>query len=435
MSLTNLSEVLARSGNLPAAREAVDKAVRLRRDLLEQSPELPERRRALAASYNTLGALLWKMRDLPGARQAHEEALKLRTALAADFPSRPDDRQEEAASHNNLGVVLLTLKNLPEARRHFEASQEIKEKLAKDFPRKAVYRRDLALGYNSLGAVLFDLGEKEAARKAFEQALRVRQDLARDFPRVPDYRKDVVASLCNVGQVLEKFDDGAGALKAFREAAEEADRLVKDSPGAAVHHALQGLAHKLVADRLKEDKKYAEALPDYDRAIDVLTRSPPAGDVDVPAELRNSYMGRAEVLYHLGQDASAEADWEQALKRTPPAEQWAVRYGRATALWRAGRFTPAAAALEELVRPPETTAAQDYDAACLLALIATDVKDSSDDRGARQHYASRCVELLRRAQSGGLFKDPAERERFRTNPDFAALRQREDFRALAAELK
>jgi tetratricopeptide (TPR) repeat protein len=381
-----------------------------------------------------MGIVFWVLRDLAGSRKAHEEALELRTQLAADFPSVPGYRQDQAASHHNVGLVLRALKDLPEAQKHLEASHAVKEKLAKDFPRVPAYQRDLALSYTSLGAFLDDGGDSAAARSAFEQALRVRQDLAAAYPGVPDYRKDVIVSRCNLGLMVEKLGDKAAALKAFREAAAEADRLVEDSSAAAVYRALQGHAHLYVADRCKQAEKYAEALPDYERAIDILAKAPPAGEVDGRVDLRDSYRGRADVLHRLGRHDEAEAAWEQALALTPPAELWAIRYERATALWRARRFAPAAAALEELVRPPETTPTRDYEAACLLALLATDAKDSADEPGVRERYASRCVELLRRAQAKGLFKDPAKRERFRTNPDFDALRDREDFRKLLAEV-
>jgi len=434
-ALANLGEVLERTGNPAAARDTLNKALRLRRELLAQSPGSPERRRDLAAACNTMGIVCRALRDLPGSRQAHEEALALRTQLAADFPSVPGYRQDQAASHNNLGAVLFALDDRAGARQHFEASRAIKEKLAQDFPLKPVYQQDLALSYSNLGALLFNLGDKAAGRQAFEQALRVRQELAAAYPGVPEYRKDLVASRCNLGEALEALGDAAGALKAYRDAADEADRLVTDSPGAAAHHALQGLAHRLVADRYQQDEKYAEALPAYDRAIDILAKAKPSGgEVDARKELRLGHQGRAEVLHRLGRHDEAEAAWEQALALTPPADQWALRYARATALWRTGRFAPAAVAVEELVRSPETTPTQDYDAACLLARLATDVKDSADETGGRERYASRCVELLRRAQAKGLFKSPAKRERFRSNPDFDVLRSREDFRQMLDEM-
>ena len=118
-----------------------------------------------------------------------------------------------------------------------------------------------------------------------------------------------------------------------------------------MHHALQGHAHKLLADRHKQDEKYAEALSAYDRAIVILAKAKPAGgEVDVRKELCLGHQGRAEVLHRLGRHDEAEAAWEQALALTKPADQWALRYARATALWRAGRFEPAVAAVEELVR-------------------------------------------------------------------------------------
>jgi tetratricopeptide (TPR) repeat protein len=434
--LTNLGDVLKRSGkDLPGARAALEKAVRLRRELWERSPQSPERRRNLAASCNHLGNFRVTVGDLKGAQEAHQEALDLRTKLAADFPSVPGYRQAEGASHHNLGAVLRDRKDLKGAREHFEESHKVKEKLAKDFPLVPEYRQDLALGLTSLGAYLADVGEKKAAREKLEEALRVRQELARDFRLVTDYRKDAITGRCNMGMMLGRLGDPAAALKAFETAADEADRLVADSSEAASYLALQGWTHLLVADRRRQAEKYAEALPHYNRAIDILTNAPPAGEVDGRLALRDSHLGRADVLYHLGPPDKAESDWEQAVTLSPPANRWAVRYGRATALWRTGRFAAAAAAVEELVRPPETTAVQDYDAACLLALIATDVKDSADNPGARERYATRCVELLLRADAKGLFKDPAERENFRTNPDFDAVRQREDFRKLVEALK
>ncbi len=433
--LTNLGDVLKRSGKDPSgAGDTLEKAVRLRRELWEWSPQSPERRRNLASSWNHLGIFRVTVGDLGGAQKAHKEALDLRTKLAAEFPSVPGYRQAEAASRNNLGIVLRAGKDPHGAREHFEASHKIKEKLAKDFPLVPEYRQDLALGLTSLGAYLADLNDKKAARENFEEALRVRQELAREFPLVPDYRKDAIAGRCNLGMILERLGDPSAALTAFETAADEADRLAADYSGVAAYRAQRGWVHMLVGDRRRQADRYADALSPYDRAVEILTDAPPSGDVDVRLALRDAYRGRAEVFYHLKRDDQAEKDWEKALALTPPEHRWGVRYWRATALWRDGRFAAAAAALEGMVRP-ETTGAQDYNAACLLALIATDAKDSPDDPGARERYARRCVELLRQADTKGFFKDPANRERFRSNPDFDALHQRPDYRDLDAELK
>ena len=60
-----------------------------------------------------------------------------------------------------------------------------------------------------------------------------------------------------------------------------------------------------------------------------------------------------------------------------------------------------------------------------LSICAAKVKG---DAALNDQYAARALELLKRAQSDGFFKDVADIERLDKDTDFDALRQRDDFR-------
>ncbi len=50
-------------------------------------------------------------------------------------------------------------------------------------------------------------------------------------------------------------------------------------------------------------------------------------------------------------------------------------------------------------------------------------------------YAARAVELLAKARASGHFRDPAQIEHLKKDPDLDPLRTRQDYKTLLAELE
>ncbi len=74
--------------------------------------------------------------------------------------------------------------------------------------------------------------------------------------------------------------------------------------------------------------------------------------------------------------------------------------------------------------------------AVAAAAAANDARLPADERKKlAEHYGTRAVELLRRAQGVGYFRDPARLARMNASKDFDAVRGREDFKKLLAELE
>jgi len=80
-----------------------------------------------------------------------------------------------------------------------------------------------------------------------------------------------------------------------------------------------------------------------------------------------------------------------------------------------------------------------YDLGCVFAVASAaareDLKLPEPERAKRaDRHAARAMEMLTKAKVAGFFKNPAQAAILQTDPDFDALRKREDFKSLLAEV-
>jgi WD40 repeat protein len=142
-----------------------------------------------------------------------------------------------------------------------------------------------------------------------------------------------------------------------------------------------------------------------------------------------AYHQRAHAHGRLGQHADALKDWDRALAVNPvPADEPIFRCNRAYSLARTGEHAKAVAEANALAAAKNVTGNTLHDLACVCALAAAAVRD---DAKLQDQYAARAVELLRQAVAKG-FKEAAHMKK---DKDLDALRDREDFKRLLAELE
>ena len=170
-----------------------------------------------------------------------------------------------------------------------------------------------------------------------------------------------------------------------------------------------------------------ESLGWFDKAIATLAPVHRAEPRDVTAKqfLRNSHWGRARAYDQLQKYAEAVKDWDRAIELSPPAEQPGLRASRATSRLQAGLVAEAVAEVAELTKSSNWNAGQWYDFACVYAVASGKIADK------KQEYADRAMELLQKAVKAG-YKDAAHMKK---DTDLDPLRDREDFKKLMAELE
>ncbi|GAB3446229.1 tetratricopeptide repeat protein [Actinophytocola sediminis] len=185
MSLNNLGNRLAETGDKQAALAPVDEAVTIRRTLAETDPTtyLSD----LAISLNNLGIRLAETGDKQAALAPANEAVTIRRTLAETDPTT--HLPNLAASLNNLsnrlaetGDKQAALAPANEATKHYRT-------LAETDP--AAYLPDLAMSLWALawGQACDSPGESMAladARVSVDEACAIYEKLANDWPRLFD---------------------------------------------------------------------------------------------------------------------------------------------------------------------------------------------------------------------------------------------------------
>jgi tetratricopeptide (TPR) repeat protein len=248
------------------------------------------------------------------------------------------------------------------------------------------YRKDLANSHNSLGSLLRDLGQRSEAETAYRAALRIQEQLAADFPLVPQYRIGLGLSFCNYGILLSEAGKQEPALEWYAKAIVTLTPVLEKDPRVVVAREF----------------------------------------------LRNSHWGRAETLYRLQRPAEAVRDWDRAIELDTGSQRNSLRLQRALSLVRGAEPARAVAEANDLAAAKEASDAVLYDGARVCSLASA---ERTADANMKDQYALQAVAFLRQAQAKGYFKDPARVEHLKKDTDLEPLRSRADYQQLLAELE
>jgi serine/threonine-protein kinase len=482
--LANSHERLAglyESWNKPAeAAAAYQEALAIRSRLADQYPNNAGYRHALGNSLNSLGIFYWATGKQAEAEAAYQRALDVRARLVKDFPQAPAYATELGGVQCNLALLLAPARP-DEALSWFDqAAGTLTAVLERKLPPEGVrdYLRKTYEGRAALqasrqrypealtdwqGALELDKSPEYAspvARLARAQVLLADELRTHQQPKesLPWYGKalagwqelrrqdakdlavrqglgDAHAGRARALTLLQRYAD---ALPDWERAVELADGKEKGE-----YTAMLGGVRAFRADELAKAGKTEEALALYGRAIAVLTPlrdDGPDGDSG-RASLHLARLQRAQLFLRLKRYDEALQDWEQlvvAEKNEAERPRWLLMH----ALTRAekGEHAAAAAAVERLVADRSLPGPFVVAGAAVLASAAGAAgKDPalSPDARARltRRYADRAVELLTRGRTADFFRDPTSRKLLLDKDSFEAVQSHPDFQKLRQEVE
>jgi serine/threonine protein kinase/Tfp pilus assembly protein PilF len=426
----NLGSLLLRESKYPDAETAFRQALELSEKLATESPGY---RPALARSRSLLAGVLREIARCAEAEKLYRQALEVQQKQVDEFPAMPGSRRDLADTYNGLGIALLRLGKLAEAETAFRKSLALRQRLADDFPQSFSYQRNLAAGHNDLGNALRLLRKYPEAETECRRSVDLKEKLVAKAGDQPRYREELARSYDNLGCVLAELRKPEAAETAFRQALDLRKKLADDSPKVAKYLLDLATTQSHLGNLFRLQGRPEQALPWHEQALDLLQplHQQQPNVIATQDMLGRTHWGRAQVLEALKGSAEALADWDRAVELALPADRPRVQLGRARARVRAGKAAEAVADADALTRDPATPSPMLCSAADVCSLASTVAREATQ----REAYAGQALALLRRARAAGFFKDHAKVEYLKKDPDLKPLRQREDFQKFVAELE
>jgi serine/threonine-protein kinase len=434
------------------AGDAYQESQAIFRKLNAKKPNTPEIEWGLAKACTAVGVYYRDTSEPDKARLAFQEALALLKELVEAHPHETNYKHSLANTHRSLAFLHMLSAQFKDAAAFHEAARALWEELAAANPRITAYRLGVAVCSAELAGDYMALGKTTKAWVEIEKARKAATLLVKENPDHPDYPRMLVG----VNITRATIHTVAGRLA-------EAEKVFVDTEQSVKELALNGgkgfepglLLGEIYANRgifLSTTGKPQEALVYYDRAIEEAER---ARQHEQHLTLAKFYLGngswlRAMALGRLGRHADAVKDWEQAIKFDPFGVPDLLKLSLAAALSRhsgiplgpadLGDHARATSQANEVLKKTAIPGPTLHHLATVFTVSARaagqDPKLSQADRERlAEQYASRAVELLRKAAELGYFKAAANVDFFETDPDLEPLRSRPDFQRLLSELE
>jgi tetratricopeptide (TPR) repeat protein/tRNA A-37 threonylcarbamoyl transferase component Bud32 len=409
------------------------KALTIKEKLVKDNPTVPTYQGELAEYHYNRGVEYQQAGRKAEAEGAYRKAFPLYEKLVREYPAAVSYRAALAKSYGNCGILLQEAGKNAEAEALHQKALTIREKLVHDSPRVAEHQEELARSYSNLALLAQDTGQKERAETFRKKEKSVRENLAREHPAVAAYRNDLAWSCNDLGNLYWDRGQKAQAVAEYRQGMDQLETLHREHPRMPDYAVNLGCLGRNLGSALLGLGQDQEALTCLERTVAVLERvlRQDPKQADARLYLRNAFWDRANHFQQKRRFAEALKDWDRALERDDGQERAALRRGRALALACLGEHARATAEATELARakdlPPQTCLELARVLARSAAAVAKDARLPAAEREAlARSHGTRAVQLLTRATD--YLRNPEQRRQLQTDAELDPLRSRKDFR-------
>jgi len=394
--------LLAQTGEPLKALESHRTALGIRQKLADADPTVTSFQSDLASSHMNIGGIMMDTGKPAEALEAYQNALGIRQKLADANPTVTSLQNDLATSHNAIGLLLAQTGKPAEALEAYQKALAIWQKLADANPAVSSFQSDLALIHYNSAVLLRETGKPGEVLRSYEKALAIRQKLADANPAVTSFQQGLAQSHFSIGALLSEMGKPEEALRSYEKARAIMLKLADANPEVAVFRRHLASTHNNIGWLHAHQQRYVDALLALDQGIALcqkLTHDHP-NNAYFAHGLGYSLAYRGWAKAHAGQPGGAAADLRLAV------ELWA----RSKALDIETRFERSRAL-------------------ALLAGLGVEAMSGVTTAEAAA-FADQAVAALADAVKTG-WGLPSELKA----PDFDAVRGRDDFKKLLAELE
>jgi tetratricopeptide (TPR) repeat protein len=209
-----LGRMEADLGHLPEATKDYEQSLALARELFDQKPTDPGRRRLLATNDFGLGEVHFNNREPDKALASFQSALQI---FGDDLTGNEDHDMLLGRFHVRLGRTLNELGSNTEALPHYRRSVAIAEDLAGRTPPAKMGERTMFAAYNTIvgplaGEELLNVGDVKGAQMYAQKSLTIAERLAAKDPKNAQAQMDLSFAYWVMGNAFRLTDPSAAAM-------------------------------------------------------------------------------------------------------------------------------------------------------------------------------------------------------------------------------
>jgi serine/threonine protein kinase/Tfp pilus assembly protein PilF len=437
--LVETHSALATTLNQLGRNDSADRAFRDAFDTLRAAAPTRaatiEYRESMARLCADRGDWLREMSRPQDAVSLFRQSVAIREESLKERPNDPALRVNLARTWSNLGVALFALRRGDEAEKAHQTAADLLDprmldKLSVSPDLRASWQKVRGGAFQNLSVVRGEAGRPAEALDAVRMSVSIKEQLSEQFPSVPQYRFELSGGYINLGAIHSQLKQPGEARTAYERAVQIDERLVAAAPAVPLYAVALAKAYSALGRHIGDSGALEQSLPWLTKAVDVLEshhrRDPRVADVR--ENLQTACWARAMTLCGLERYRQALPDWDRAIEMDDGRYQVTLRMRRASNLLNMKDHARAAADARAAAGSTKATARDLYLAAAVHAHAA---RLARDDVVLVEQYGAGAVALLRQAAAKG-YPNP---QRWTDDGDLKSLRERADFRELLDGLR
>jgi serine/threonine protein kinase len=307
--------LLRQTGKPDKARAEYEKAQVIYKSLVAANPAVAEFQLDLGNDHNMIG-LLWSEAGKPGeALVEYEKARVIWERLAHAHPTEANYQRALGLSHVNIGFTLNQRDKLVEALAEFEEARKIQQRLADANPAVTLFQSELGITQFNIGELLNRTGKPSEGLAAYERSREIHQRLAGANPAVTQFQHMLARNHHAIGYILSETGKPVEALAEYRKARDIQQRLADASPNVTFFQVSLAWSHFDMGNLLRNNGKPDEALSAHRKALAIRQKLADANPnvAKFPRDLGCSHYSVGQMLNEMGKPVEALSAHRKAL--------------------------------------------------------------------------------------------------------------------------
>jgi serine/threonine-protein kinase len=418
---------------------------------VRQRGDDPEFEAERGGAYLRLAAATERLANQEDAIQHSQQAVTIYRHLTASQPRNTNYQADLAKSLDALARLYQETGRSSEAERSYRDAIDISARLVGENPTKTRFQAALARQYYHQSRLYRLTGRSKEEEDSSRAAVDISARVALENPTVAEYQAQLAICHNGLGDLLLNSSRHKEAESSFKSAMAVMERLTREYPTNAEYQAHVARSRQNLGVVFMDTRRYEEAVPMLQSAIairEALAHEHPMV-IGYQDDLARAYSNVGIVAMDKGQHKQAE-DWlrkalaiqARVARDNPTVKEYqsdvantqillAVEYARSDRPDEAGE-------LLNKVSKDALNGVGSYNLACAFSISASaQLKNAvkkrplADSNKRAEEYAALAMDALRAAVGKGFRKI----QLIRTDDDLNALRSRDDFKKLLAQLE